>query len=126
MEARTISTRIKDAAEGLERLKETLEVLRHPLTRDIKEMHGNDIDMAIDIMNNSYKWIPVEEQLPEKYVEVWVTYTHAQGVSATIDFWKGIDIGWHWQGNKVIAWTPLIRPLEPYNSIISVGGKVDE
>jgi len=120
MEARTIIRQIKDAVEGLERLKETLEVLRHPLTGRIKEMHGNDIDIAIDIMNNSYRWIPVEEQLPEKYEEVWVTYTHAHGVSATIDFWKGIDIGWHWQGNKVIAWTPLIKPLEPYEATINI------
>lgn len=55
IEARAISTtQVRDAVDGLERLKETLEVLRHPITRKIQELHGDAIDKAILAIKIAY------------------------------------------------------------------------
>lgn len=53
--AKAISTaQVQDAVDGLERLKETLEVLRHPVTSKIQELHGDSIDKAILAIKIAY------------------------------------------------------------------------
>lgn len=53
--ASAISTaQVQAAVDGLERLKETLEVLRHPVVGKIKELHEDDVDKAILAIKTAY------------------------------------------------------------------------
>lgn len=65
------------------------------------------------------KWIPVSERLPEKYVDVLVTYMHKENTYVRTAFLcskKGWCTSLQHDLN-VVAWMPLPKPYEEVNKM---------
>ena len=85
---------------------------------------------AIKALSSKINWIPVEEDLPEYFEEVWVTVHYHDAVHVEFDFVSTAIYDWEigawvnpdnmherfeYVNAKVLAWMPIPTP-SPYNA----------
>lgn len=70
---------------------------------------------AVEEAENTMRWIPVVERLPETSIPVWVTRKLSTGNHVSVDTYYMQNWKWYDDGS-VIAWKPKDEMPEPYRS----------